>query len=255
MAHYYNADGEPCFKQITASGPRKGLPRDTTKADARKLGLFPSVSEYISVMSNHGLMRYKINQVISAAYYRPVNVGESLEDYASIITEIASKDSDEASELGTAIHDAIEAHYTGREINPAYNEYVQPTVELLTSLGIEPVAAEKILVNPEYGYAGMTDIVYDRGILDFKSQRFAKKPNSYDSHIMQIAAYHMAQFGAINDDDVGYNIYISTVNVGLVVEKKWNANELRNGWELFRYLLNVYRLKNKFDARQGAMFN
>ena len=255
MAHYYTIDGKPCHTQPTKTKGAKKPFRNTTITDARKLGLFPSVSEYISVMSNHGLMRYKINQVISAAYYRPVNVGESLEDYASTITEIASKDSGEAAELGTAIHDSIEAHYTDRQPDPAYNEYVQPTVELLTSLGIEPVAAEKILVNPEYGYAGMTDIVYDRGILDFKSQRFAKKPNSYDSHIMQIAAYHMAQFGAINDDDVGYNIYISTVNVGLVVEKKWNANELRNGWEMFRYLLNVYRLKNKFDARQGAMFN
>jgi hypothetical protein len=254
MAHYYNIHGEPCYTQPTKSKTAKNSTRPTTKADAQEQGLFPSVSEYISIVANPGLMRYKINQVISAAYYRSVNGGESLEEYAPIITKMAGKDSNSAAELGTAIHAEVEAHYKGHEIDPAYNEYVRPAVDLLAELQIDPIAAEKVLVNPEYGYAGMADIIFDRGILDFKSQRFDKKPKTYNSHFQQLAAYHMAQFGAIRDDDVAYNIFLSTTNPGVVVAKKWNAVELRKGWEMFRLLLSYYTLDN-FDPRQGAMFN
>jgi hypothetical protein len=249
MAHYYTINGEPRHTQPTKPGA-KNPNRPTTTKDAKEQGLFPSVSEYIKQLANGGIERYKLAQVAKTCFNRPPIADEPLEGYVQHVIQVATEDASEAAELGTAIHDAIESYYKSRPYSAEWEPYVLPTVDCVRGLGITPLHCEKVLVNAPMGYAGTADGIFERGILDFKSQRFEKKPNIYDSHVIQLAAYHMAQFGSIGDADVAYNIYISTVTPGLVVSNVWTANELRRGWTIFEHLLALYRLLTGFDPRQ-----
>jgi hypothetical protein len=249
MAHYYTINGEACHTQPTKKGA-KNPERPTTIKDAKEQGLFPSVTEYIKLLANPGIERYKMMNLAKVCYERPPIGGETLEEWTSHVMEKSGEDAGDAASLGTDIHAAIEAHYTGKPYDFKLDCYVRPTTEVVSTLGISPTAYEKVLVNVKEGYAGTTDMVFERGILDFKSQRFEKKPGDYESHTWQLAAYHMAAFGEIADGDVGYNIYISTVTPGLVVPVKRTADELRHGWEVFSGLLSQYRLTSGFDPRQ-----
>jgi hypothetical protein len=254
MAHYYTLNGEPQHTQLTAAGA-KNETRPTTSADAKKKGLIPSVTEYLKLLHNHGLERYKLLNLAKVCYYRPFIRDETLEEWSGYVLEQSTQDAGGAAELGTSIHDALEAHFGDRAYDPTYAPYVQPTALLVASMGLKTGGAEMILVNPEYGYAGTTDLVFrcdngEHGIIDFKSQRFKKNPNVYDTHVVQLAAYHMAFYGSIEESAVAYNIYLSTTNPGLVKERKYNADELRNGWEEFLLLLALYRLKKKYDPRK-----
>jgi ATP-dependent exoDNAse (exonuclease V) beta subunit len=256
MAHYYTLNGEPQHTQLTAAGA-KNETRPTTSADARKKGLIPSVTEYLKLLHNHGLERYKLRQVALVAGQNPPigDENKNIDEWIDHTIKASEKDAGTAADLGTAIHDALEAHFGDRAYDPTYAPYVQPTALLMASMGLKTGGAEMILVNPEYGYAGTTDLVFrcdngEHGIIDFKSQRFKKNPNVYDTHVVQLAAYHMAFYGSIEESAVAYNIYLSTTNPGLVKERKYNADELRNGWEEFLLLLALYRLKKKYDPRK-----
>lgn len=250
--HFYTINGEPRHTQPTKKGA-KNPERPTSMKDAKEQGLLPSVTEYIRVLANPAIERYKMLNLAKVCYeWTPL--GETFEEWSAMVLEKSTQDAGQAAELGTSIHAAIEAHYKGEPYEPQWDQYVVPAVKVVSTLGINPVAFEKVLVNPKEGYAGTTDMLYaqvggERGVLDFKSQRFAEKPGDYPSHIWQLAAYHMAEFGSILDTDTGYNIYISTVTPGLVVPVKRTAAQLREGWEVFKLLLAIYRITTKFDPR------
>lgn len=251
--HFYTINGEPRHTQPTKKGA-KNPERPTTTKDAKEQGLFPSVTEYIRLLANPAIERYKLLNLAKVCYESMPVYDETVEEWSAAVLEKSTKDAGGAAELGTTIHGAIESHYKGDPYDPQWETYVAPTVEVVSTLGINPVAYEKVLVNAKEGYAGTSDLIYaqvggERGILDFKSQRFDRKPGDYDSHVWQLAAYHMARFEDILDDDTGYNIYISTVTPGLVVPIKRTAKELRHGWEVFQHLLALYRLTTGFDPR------
>lgn len=254
MAHYYTITGESQHRQLTAAGA-KNETRPTTSKDAREKGLIPSVTEYLRLLHNHGLERSKLRQVALFAGQNPPIGKENIDEWIDHTIKAAEKDAGAAADLGTAIHAALEAHFGDRAYDPTYAPYVQPTALLVASMGLKTGGAEMVLVNPEYGYAGTTDLVFrcdngEHGIIDFKSQRFDKKPKVYDAFVVQLAAYHMAFYGSIEESAVGYNIYLSTTNPGVVKERKYTADELRDGWEEFLLLLAMYRLKKKYDPRK-----
>lgn len=255
MPHYYTAKGEPRHTQPTKKGA-KNPERPTTMKDAKAQGLFPSVTEYIRLLANPGIERYKMLNLAKVCYESMPVYDETVEEWSAAVLEKSTKDAGDAADLGSSIHAAIESYYVHGHYDEQWAVYVQPTTDLIHKIGLAVHEAEKVLVNAKEGYAGTADGIFTAieplpfcGILDFKSQRFDEKPNSYPSHVYQLAAYHMAEFGEILDDDCAYNIYISTTKPGLVAHVRHDAAALRHGWEVFQHLLALYRLTTGFDPR------
>jgi hypothetical protein len=63
-SHWYFPDGTPLHDVPRADG--KGT-RPTSLRDARKLGLFPSVTNVLGVIANPGLSAWKMEQAILSA--------------------------------------------------------------------------------------------------------------------------------------------------------------------------------------------
>jgi hypothetical protein len=217
------------------------------------------------------LERYKMLEVAKACYACPPSGDESYDDYARHILEQSSKDGSGAAEVGTQVHAALDLYVTSGEASPDIQcqdgsvvpaeAFVLPAIAKIKALGLRITSTESILVNPAYGYAGTTDMVFTHknlcGILDFKTKRTheGEPVISGDTHAMQIAAYHAAYWGAddgepIGVNAVGYNVYISTTEIGRVDVVEYSRDELLDGWQAFKSCLTLYRYIKKFDPRK-----
>jgi hypothetical protein len=271
--HWYTLDGKGAHSQATKTKGAKPT-RPTTIADAKRLGLLPSVSAYTRMLAAPYLERYKMLEVAKACYACPPSGDESYDDYARHILEKSGKDGSGAAEVGTAVHAALDLYFTDRA---AYNgcpdiqcqdgnlvpadSFVLPAVAKIKSMELFVNKTENIIVNAAYGYAGTTDMVFTHknlcGILDFKTKRTKQDEPviAGDTHCMQIAAYHAAYWGAADGEpiglnSVGYNVYISTTEIGRVEVVEYSQQEIVEGWQAFKSCLNLYRYIKKFDPRK-----
>jgi hypothetical protein len=223
------------------------------------------------MLSSPGLEAYKLREVVKACYYCPPIADEDLPTYQSHILEKSGDDAGGAADLGTAIHASIERYYSDREswipddpiVMPngqtvPCGEFVLPAASRIACLGLKVLHAEKTLVNAAQGYAGTTDIIFSKdeqhGILDFKSKRTkpGEKVEPIETHPVQIAAYVAAFWGRevpIPRECLGYNMYLSTTEVGRVEVVEYDFVELNRAWEIFEHCLAIYRWRN-FDARR-----
>jgi hypothetical protein len=87
MAHYYTLNGEPQHTQLTAAGA-KNETRPTTSADAKKKGLIPSVTEYLKLLHNHGLERYKLQASWPKCWLKPAHLlrNKTLDEWLDHVT-------------------------------------------------------------------------------------------------------------------------------------------------------------------------
>jgi hypothetical protein len=243
--HWYDRDGKAVFEVPKAKG---GGMRATTIADARKLGLYPSVTTVLSVLAKPQLVDWQLGQVAGKAYSNPPQDGESQEDYARRIISASQEQVGEAADLGTQIHAALEAHFKGEPVADGYQQFVAPVAALATKEGITFREHELRLVNTNDGYAGTTDAVFTdsigfNGILDFKSRK--TKPGQpctpWETEPMQIAAYCVAKFGSIKYNTTGANVYISTTEPGRVEIVTYSATQLEESWSAFQAALKLWQ--------------
>jgi len=260
--HYYDIDGNPRHTMPNKSKP--GQTRATTLADAKKHKLFPSVSAYLKMLAAPGLDNWKMEQLIEACYNEAIGCSNQrftdyIDEYAARVKEAAFTQVGDAADLGTKIHAALERYYTAEEL-PEDDEQLRAmvlrTTDRVRGLGVKVIHAEKVLVAPRYGYAGTTDIIFERdgaGVLDFKSKRTqpGKKIFSADSHPMQIAAYWQAWFddGDFPPDAQGINVYISTTEPGRIEVVEYDDIALSKAWGAFKACLELYRYSTGYDAR------
>jgi hypothetical protein len=268
--HWYTRDGKAAHTQKTKPGA-KNPTRPTTIRDAKEQDLLPSVSGITRVMSAPGLDYYKNQQLVKACFDCPATGDENFDDYFKHVSEKSGQDAGGAAELGTVIHAALESYYaepliyTPHDIlvgDQAVNseDFIRPVDKAIKELGLEVMHAEKVLVNDAYGYAGTTDIIFKTadsyGVADFKTTRTKpgkpKEPN--ESHPLQIAAYIAAFWGEDYDYPIGpkakgYNIFISTTEIGRVEIKEWSYEELITSWDVFNHCLALWRWRNGYDPR------
>jgi hypothetical protein len=243
--HWYDRDGKAVFEVPKAKG---GGTRPTTIADARKLGLYPSVTTVLSVLAKPQLVDWQLGQVAGKAYTNPPQDGETQEDYARRIISASQEQVGEAADLGTQIHAALEAHFKGEPVADGYQQFVAPVAALATKEGIKFREHELRLVNTNDGYAGTTDAVFTdsigfNGILDFKSRKTkpGQKCEPWETEPMQIAAYCVAKFGSIKYNTTGANVYISTTEPGRVEIVRYDCNQLEDAWVAFRSALGLWQ--------------
>lgn len=264
MSHFYHPDGRSCHEMPTVSKGAKSPTRPTTIADAKRLGLLPSVSTITKVLHAPGLETYKMKEVAKACFLNPPHPGEEMDPYVKAMVEKSSEDAAGAADVGTIVHDALECSFTGEQrkaesVKIGHMEYhidtfVHPALELIKQHGWEIVASEKTLVNLAEGYAGTTDLIIktregEIGIADFKTKRtkVGKAVEPSETHPCQIAAYSMAHWSALG---FGANIYISTTEPGRVEIVPYSHQELYAAWQAFLDMNSLYRWLNNYDARK-----
>lgn len=253
-SHWYRPDGTPCHSVLKANGDGE---RATTLADARKLGLIPSVTTILGVMSKEALTTWKVNQAILAALKSPKQDTESEDYYCRRIADASMEQVAEAADLGSEIHAALETYLTGGDKPSAeLLVYVQPVLDWFASTRIRVVSCEKTLVDLHNGYAGTADVLFaygktGRGVLDFKTRKTTpgKKVEPYDGQAMQLAAYAAAEYGVDHIDDVLIaNIYISTTEPGRVEVVK--HTDVFSHYLAFLNCCALWRYQKDFDPRQ-----
>lgn len=261
--HFYTRDGKACHTQPTKSKDAKNPTRPTTITDAKRLGLLPSVSGITKMLAAPGLEVYKMKEVARQCFLSPAHPGEDESGYIQAMLEKGKEDGANAADVGTLIHDALEAHFTGGKrqaetvkighMDYHIDTFIHPAVKLIEKKGYVIEASEKVLVNNKEGYAGTTDLIvrYNdfRGILDFKSKRTKPGKPAFPSetHCAQIAAYSMAHWGVL---EYGANLYISTTEPGRVELVEWSPQQLATDWKAFLAMRDLWSWANGYDPRQ-----
>lgn len=193
-SHWYHRDGTACHEVIAKS---TGLPRPTTVADARKLGLVPSVTNILSMKAKPALNTWLQDNAIRAALTTPQNPGEPDEVWHSRIAEESERIGREAAEWGTLLHAQLEEYLTTGAFTGTGEilDYLRGTEKWLKENIDHTISAEQSVVG-DLGYAGRLDLhamLKDgrRAVIDFKSQKMVGKkgPSFYKEWAMQLAAY------------------------------------------------------------------
>jgi hypothetical protein len=164
----------------------------------------------------------------------------------------------EAADLGSRIHDALEAILEGRPVEDDLLPYVQPCINWKQDRGLTFDEREIVLVNTAEGYAGRCDVLGHgkKGqlvVIDYKTRK--TKPGEpclpYDGQGAQLAAYAVAHWGEDKLDQVhAANAYISTTEPGRF--EVYKHPDLRAEWEFFKACCAIWRKVKGFDPRKEA---
>lgn len=243
--HWYDRGGRPAYEVAKKDG---GM-RATTLADARKLGLQPSVTTVLAVIDKPQLTEWRVRQGILAALTLPRIDGESEDAYLRRISEDSKQQVRDAADEGTRIHNAIEDHFHGRPVPKFYWPHVDAVLEKLAELypGVTDWVAEQSFSSP-LGYGGKVDIHSPSTGLtgDYKGKDgdFTDgKRLAYDQH-WQLSPY---QRGLGFDHGEGFNLFVSRTHPGKVAGHVWTAQHMTDGYRVFMAALELWKAMKGFD--------
>ena len=202
-SHWYFPDGTPLHEVPRADG--KGQ-RPTSLRDARKLGLFPSVTNVLSILAKPGLDAWKQEQAILAALTLPRTEEETLDDFAKRVLVDMTSEVGRAADLGSAVHAAIEGYAQGRWLpeDKGVARLFEPARQWFDKEVTQVHSVEIATAHLEWGYAGRVDLVATLRstgrptVIDFKTQKTRRdkdgsfKPIIHDTWPLQLEAYRMA---------------------------------------------------------------
>jgi hypothetical protein len=253
-SHWYTNEGKAMHSVTKADGEGE---RPTTIRDARKHTLIPSVTNILGVIGKDALTTWKVNQAILQTLISPKTENESNDYYCKRIQSESMTQVQEAADLGSKIHHAME-NWLIEKVQPPQDAmtYVQPVMDWFSATGLNVTDTEKILVNAAEGYAGTADVIFTYGkkgcgILDFKTRRTkeGKKVEAYVGQAMQLAAYAAAEFGEnVLDKCLLANIYISTTEPGRIEVIK--HDNPRKHYDAFLNCCALWRYEKDYDPRQ-----
>jgi hypothetical protein len=252
--HFYRKDGSSMHTIVGKNGKE----RTTSIADARKLGLFPSVTTIMDVQAKPALIEWLQQELLNAAIdtpYHPHAWDADAWRKATLI-KMRSK-SRKAAERGTEIHGKLESFFSGVEVSMDKDwKYIQPTLLLIEeTFGLEGWVAEKSFANTDLGFAGCVDLYHpDKNIIiDFKTKDKAelKGVKQYDDHKMQLAAYQLGL--GLQKKSRRFNLFISTSSETPGMCSLIECAEFDRFVNMFLHLNEFWRLKNKYDPRKGEI--
>lgn len=215
--HYYTVTGEPAHFVPKKSG---GGTRATNIADARKLGLLPSVTTILKILNKPALNEWLIKQAVMAVVTAPTLPGEKLDDKLVRVLEVEKQqdqESQKARDTGTQIHEALELALNDKPWDHSLEAFVNPVLQWRVATG-NVVWTEKVLVGD--GYAGKADLLLDNELLncllmtDFKTASKLPDKDSWLEHKIQTAAYANGLGNTGDKVIVTCNVYISTKEPG-----------------------------------------
>lgn len=240
--HYYGRDGTPAYTVKAKAGHE----RPTTLADARKLGLVPSVTTILKCADKPALTNWMVDQAILAALTFPRKPDEPLtDDLVAKIKQDSKEQARKAAERGTAIHAAIQGHYEGKKPFDEYLLHVRGAVVEVEKWMKGPWVAERSFAH-QMGFGGKVDLSHPWAVLDFKSKEFGPEDEleTWPEQGMQIGAYRE---GLLTPKARGAICYVSVTTPGLAKLIEIPEAELARGWKCFYSLLQFWKAKNNFD--------
>lgn len=250
---YYNDDAQPVLRVPYADPKRRGETRPVTLADARKLKLYPSVTNTISIIDRPSLRAWQASQYILSALTLPRIAGESDDDFALRVVDDGEAYRNQAADEGVELHNAIAEYLQGNE-RSAYrgdwSAHMRAFAAWWSGSGFRALDVEHRFVNREHGYAGMVDCVAttsrepesyeDLIIIDWKTQATqpGKKVTFYDEWAMQLAAYaHTPGIRLIS-------VVISRTEPGRIELKEWDDRD--RWWACFHAALCLWKLMRDY---------
>ncbi len=264
--HWYDAQGNAMHEVPSANGEKMVK---TTVIQARRLGLFPSVTTILKEKSKHMLEQWKMNQIAIAAYNNPVFNAEDEHHYVKRIQDLAFKQVDQAAEAGTAIHAAAENYMQGLAWNrveqvflpgpaayfPMWT-FIDPLAEFMATHSIWGTGFEQHVVNTEYGFAGCADLPFSCprgvGVLDYKTRKTkpGKPVVGYDEQLLQIAAYsgtiHRERL-ELSQDVIGCNLFISTTEPGRIDAIWYDPEQVKGAYHGFGHLVKFWQFVKNYN--------
>lgn len=250
--HWYRKDGGP---QYTVKA-KDGSDRPTTLRDARKMGLVPSVTTVLKIAAKPGLEQWKLEQMLLSALTLPRLPQEDEKSYIARIVADSKETGKQAAEKGTRIHESIESWFEGKKDVPHKDialAFEETIFNHFKTHPDQPWLVERSFAS-ELGFGGKVDLFCDPDqhapvgiVLDAKSKDFGpdSKMDAYDEHLMQLAAYRN---GLGLPHARCANVFVSRTHPGLVKVIEWPESELVKGWEMFKHLLEFWKLKNSFGG-------
>lgn len=246
--HWYRADGSPAYT-VKA---KAGHDRPVTLADARKLGLLPSVTGIIKLAAAPALEVWKRNQILLAAMTLPRSPEQSEQDWMDAVVRDSQEQGKQAAERGTAIHAALERSYARADagIEVGFLATVLAVRKAVAeAFGSPAWHPEKSFASQLHGYGCKIDLAAREGagiVIDFKGSEFEEGTvrKGFDEHCMQLAANRMA---ANLPEARCANVFFSRSSPGAVCVHEWNQKELARGWAMFRALLDFYYSKTGLE--------
>jgi hypothetical protein len=234
--HWYTKDGTPAYTTIGKTGERA-----TTLRDARKLGLLPSVTTIIRILSSAGLDSWKQQQVLLAALTLPRLADEPEAEWLKRVMQDSRATGAEAASRGTAIHAIIQSYFEQVYMpeKPPYLEAIDKALE--DAFGSQLWLSEKSFGHP-LGFGGKVDLMAKKGfVVDFKTKETdLDKVDVYFEHELQLASYREG-LGMPTARCAIVFVNALTNQVKLI---EIEQDRLQKGWECFEHLLRVYQIKN-----------
>lgn len=240
--HWYTRDGGTAYT-VKA---KDGSDRPATLRDARKLNLVPSVTSIIKCAAAPGLEAWKQNQVMLAAMTLPKRQDEPEAAYIKRIMEDSREHARKAAERGSAIHAAIQGHYEDVPPHEDFWPYVKGATEAVQQWCKGYWTPERSFAHP-LGFGGKVDLSCAFAVVDFKTKEFESEDDlkTWDEHAMQLAAYRVG----LNNETARCAIgYVSVTTPGLARLIEIPEETLRQGWEMFRSLLQYWQAKTGYQS-------
>ena len=238
--HWYDAEGRSAHVILGKNGKE----RNTTVADARKMGLLPSVTSVQGILHKEQLVSWRIEQAIMSALTLPKEEGEDLGEYAKRVVKDSKEQTTKAADHGSAMHACMEDILLGRPVSR--NETLAPYIKTFTEWAEKNVEkthwCEKSLVGA--GYAGRCDAyVKLRGIgdaiIDLKNRKINPKaiPFYENSDCPQLWAYRSA---SENPKAACVSIVLASNDASKLMTRVWDDDELYQAGIGFNALLKVW---------------
>lgn len=247
MSHYYDKEGNPAYTIVGKNGKE----RNTTLADAKRLGLVPSVTTVMACKADgYYLAKYKQDQLLEAAWETEES---NYNKWRAEVIEGSYKHRREAAQRGSEIHDALEHVYmTGKmsdELDVDTRDICQGVIDFMESefQGVKWIAEESF-TSRFMGFGGRVDMhsKHDNIVLDFKTKGKddLSMVKAYDDHHMQTAAYAVG-LDLDTPATKRYNLFVSTTTPGEL--KLTESTNFTREWGMFDALLDYWHLSNNYN--------
>lgn len=187
-----------------------------------------------------------------AALTLPRVAGESEDAFAKRVVADSQTTRDGAADFGTAFHAGAERIAHTLEVDPKH-----PAAEWLrhyrdwyqaNTLGLR--WTEKILVQPEWGYAGTADLLIEHAVhgltlVDLKTTKVkaSEKAKPYKSWCYQLAAYRRA----LGEPVKCMNLIVNSNEPSPPIEHVWPEDEIERGWRAFESAWNLWVIEKGYD--------
>lgn len=260
MSHWYLQDGTPFHFQPDG--------RATTLRHARKENALPSVTTIMNLLDKPALTNWKMKQVLLASLTLPQIENEPPDNFAARIMRDAFKESEDARDRGSEIHNAIETWWKGKPLPKGDIGEIawQAINQIIDYCDCDEFTPEATVVGD--GYGGMVDLHNDEFVIDYKTKDITDKKLAYPEHCMQLAAYEKAlpprvdpekaylyaQVGVTPDYDTRrcINVFIDRTEPGKVIIHEWSPEEVEHEWRRFQLLVKLWQLSKNYYPEMWA---